>query len=258
LTWDLLHPHNAREWIVYNLCRETPLPGLEENATPRARPLADQVYPALVEAIVTGELAAGSRVIEVELARRYGVSRGPLREAIQRLEKQRLVTRTAHVGARIAELSNKVLLEIFLVREALEGMAARLAAERMSVVELDELGRLLESHDTQMIGNLAYYQRASDWDFHYRLIKGARNSLVEDFLCGDLYHLIRFYRYQHRSSPGRGRRALVEHRRILDALRDRDGDLAEILMRRHIATARKVLEASIATAHSGPDLKVVG
>jgi DNA-binding GntR family transcriptional regulator len=137
-------------------------------------------------------------------------------------------------------------------------MAARLAAASMSDVELYELGRLLESHDVQMSENPVYYQHAPDWDFHYRLIKGAHNSMIEDFLCGDLYHLIRLYRYQHKSSPGRGRRALAEHRRILDALRDRDGDLAEILMRRHIATARKVLEASISTVHSEPDVKVVG
>lgn len=224
------------------------MPALQDNATPRARTLADQVYGALVEAIVTGELPAGSRVTEVDLARRYNVSRGPLREAIQRLEQQRLVTRTAHVGARIAELSTEVLLEIFLAREALEGMAARLAAERMSDAELDELGRVLDTHNAEMDDSPVYYQREGDWDFHYRVAKGARNGLIEDFLCGDLYHLIRLYRYQHKASPGRGRRALVEHRRILDALRDRDGDLAEILMRRHIATARKVLEASISSA----------
>src|SRR5690606_15308120 len=137
-------------------------------------------------------------------------------------------------------------------------MATRLDAQHMSNDELGELGRILDSHTAQMDDSPIYYQREGDWDFHYRVAKGARNRLIGDFLCGDLYHLIRLYRYQHKASPGRGRRALVEHRRILDALRDRDGDLAEILMRRHIATARKVLEASISSTRPVEDLKAAG
>ncbi len=231
---------------------------LQDDTVSRARTLADQVHAALVEAIVTGELAAGARITEVDLARRYNVSRGPLREAIQRLEQQRLVTRTAHVGARVTELSTEVLIEIFLAREALEGMAARLAAERMSDLELAELANMLDAHHEQMEDTPIYYQRGSDWDFHYRIAKGARNGMIEAFLCGDLYHLIRLYRYQHKLSPGRGHRALVEHRRIVDALQDRDGDLAEILMRRHIATARAVLGANIANSRQPPGLAAVG
>lgn len=214
------------------------------------RTLGDQVYEALVNSIVTGVLPPGARITEVELARQYSVSRGPLREAIRRLEERRLVTREPHVGARVVALSQEVLLEIFQVREALEGMAARLAAERMSDVQLAELSAMLASHAEQVEKSEVYHQRHHDWDFHYRIAQGARNSMISTLLCGDLYQLLRLYRYQHKSTPKRARAALQEHRRIVDALTDRDGELAELLMRRHISTARRGLEVSISKAEA--------
>ncbi len=217
----------------------------------RSPTLSDRVYEQLLNAIITGDLIPGAKIKEVELSQRFGVSRGPLREAIRRLEERRLVVHTAHVGARVVELSIGVLLETFLVREAMEGMAARLAAERMSDQEIDELTNLLTEHENMLQGTDVYYQRDHDLDFHYRIVKGARNDLIEGILCGDLYHLLKLYRYQHRSAPGRAKRALLEHKRVLGAIQDRDADLAEILMRRHISTARTILQGSLA-GQSGP------
>lgn len=211
-------------------------------AETKAKTLGDRVYETLVDAIVTGKLPPGSRILEAELAQHYGVSRGPLREAIRRLEERRLVDRTAHIGTRVVALSNDVLMEIFVVREALEGMACRLAAERMSASELAGLAHLLQEHEAALKDQDVYYQRERDWDFHYRIVKGARNPTIESLLCGELYQLIKLYRYQHKSSPGRAQRALQEHRRIAGALLDRDCDLAEILMRRHIGAARRALD----------------
>ncbi len=98
-----------------------------------ARTLADRVFARLQDDIVRGEIPPGSKVSETELAGRYGVSRGPLREAISRLESRQLLVHVVHVGPRAASLSFDDLIEIYHVREALSGMAARLAAERMSV-----------------------------------------------------------------------------------------------------------------------------
>ena len=86
----------------------------------------------LVEAIVNGELAPGSKISEPELAKRFEVSRGPLREAIMRVEGLGLIERIPHVGARVITFSADKLLELYAVREALEGMAARLAARHIS------------------------------------------------------------------------------------------------------------------------------
>ncbi|WP_366656163.1 GntR family transcriptional regulator [Fodinicurvata sp. EGI_FJ10296] len=211
----------------------------------RSATLGDRVYEQLLNAIITGDLPPGAKIGEVELSRRFGVSRGPLREAIRRLEERRLVVYTPHVGARVVELSSEVLLETFLVREAMEGMAARLAAQRMSDQEVGELADLLADHEQVLQGTDVYYQRDHDFDFHYRIVKGARNDLIEGILCGDLYQLLKLYRYQHRGSPGRANRALLEHKRVLGAIQDRDADLAEILMRRHITTARAILQGNL-------------
>lgn len=124
----------------------------------------------------------------------------------------------------------------------MEGMAARLASQRMSDREIAELDVLLDAHELALKGSERYEQRDHDLDFHYRIAKGAQNELIEGLLCRDLYQLLKVYRYRHSATPGRARRALLEHRRIADAIADRDGDLAEILMRRHIVAARLIVE----------------
>src|SRR5690554_1975183 len=98
--------------------------------------LADQVVERLQDDIVLGVLPPGTKLGEAELAARYGVSRGPLREAIRRLESRKLLERIPHVGTRVATLKLEDLIEIYRVREALEGMAARQAAENMSQAEI--------------------------------------------------------------------------------------------------------------------------
>ena len=114
-----------------------------------SRTLADRVFSLLQDDIVRGEIPPGSKVSETELAGRYGVSRGPLREAIRRLESRQLLERVVHVGTRVASLSFDDLIEIYHVREALEGMAARLAAEQMSTQEVAGLYDVLAQHEQQ-------------------------------------------------------------------------------------------------------------
>lgn len=111
------------------------------------RTSADRVFEALQDAIVRGDIPPGARVGETELAERFGTSRGPLREALRRLEARRLVERTPHVGIRIASLGHAALMEIYYVREALEGMAARLAAMHMTSEEVAGLKVLLATHE---------------------------------------------------------------------------------------------------------------
>ena len=101
--------------------------------------LSENVFRRIQAAIVKGEIAPGSKISEPELARTYGISRGPLREAIHRLEGQRLLVRVPHVGARVVSLSHAELIELYEIRESLEGMACRLAAERIKSA-IDQLG----------------------------------------------------------------------------------------------------------------------
>ncbi|WP_461539759.1 GntR family transcriptional regulator [Spongorhabdus nitratireducens] len=204
------------------------------------------VLDTLIRDITLGDLPQGSRVSEPELSRRYGIGRGPLREAILRLEGMGLVIRAPHVGARVVTLTRTELSEIFAVREALEGMAARLAAENMTDQELGELEQLLETHAAYIEEHQgqAYIDQNGDYDFHYRIITGSRNQRLIRSLCDELYHLMQMYR-KNSGSRTRPEQALFEHQMIFKALKDRDGELAEMLMRRHIGQARREIKQFI-------------
>jgi len=209
--------------------------------------LADDLGGRLVNAIVAGDIAQGAKISEAELAARFGVSRGPLREAMRTLEGLRLIERRPHAGARVITLNCEQLSEIFTIREALEGMAARLAAQRMSDEAITALQQLLVLHErrVQESGGRDYFHQEGDLDFHLRILEGSGNRRLYQLLGGDLYHLIRMYRRQSSQTHSRPLIALSEHRHICDAISQRDGELAELLMRRHIQGARRNLESCI-------------
>ncbi len=210
--------------------------------------LADKVFSELTTAIVRGELRPGTKLSEQTLVDRYGGSRAPVREAIQKLEARHLVVRIPHAGARVVALSLSELRDIYEVRLELESMACRLAAQRMSDAEIAELYDLLAEHEASIAAEQgqSYYQKAGDLDFHYRIIKGSQNSRLHQMLCGELYHLVRMYRYQTSTSAKRPQQALQEHQRIVEAIAARDAELAELLMRRHIQASLTNLETRLA------------
>lgn len=215
----------------------------------QAKSLVDTVAERLEEAIIGGELAPGERIFEQVLAVDYGISRGPLREAIRRLEGRRLLERTANKGVRVVDLSPARLAELLQVREALEGMAARLAAREISAGEVDELRKLLETHrETSM--SKGYYQQSGDFDFHFRIVQASRNAFLISLLTEDLYDLLRLYRYKSSTMLGRAEQALAEHHAIVDALQAHDPDAAEAAMRAHIANARTHAQMALERAEA--------
>ena len=149
-----------------------------------------------------------------------------------------------HVGARVVSLSHAELIELYEIHESLEGMACRLAAERMSDAEIQDLRKVLSTHerDEAFQAGVGYYQQEGDFDFHYRIIQGSGNRTLAKLLCDELYQLVRMYRIQFSATPNRPRQAFAEHHRILDAIADRDGELAELLMRRHICASKRNIE----------------
>jgi DNA-binding GntR family transcriptional regulator len=210
--------------------------------------LSDHVLRQIQLAIVKGDIAPGSKISEPELARAYGISRGPLREALNRLEGQKLLVRVPHAGTRVVSLSRQELSELYQIRESLEGMACRLAAERMRPDQVEELRGVLQAHerDEAFQAGRGYYQQEGDYDFHYRIVQGSANRMLFRLLCDELYQLARMYRIQYSALPNRPGQAYAEHHRILDAIADGDGELAEMLMRRHIRTSRLNIERQIA------------
>lgn len=210
--------------------------------------LSGQTTAALREAIVKGDIAPGEKLNEPRLAEQFQVSRGPLREAIRRLVAMRLVRHIPHVGATVVTLDLDSIVELYEVREALEGQAAALAAIHMSDSQISKLRDLLEVHREHVESNAGEYMQAEgDFDFHYQIIKGSGNSLLTHQLCDELYHLIRMFRFQTSRFKTRSNRALIEHEQLLYALEHRDPELAEMLMRKHIARAKKSIQESLST-----------
>ncbi|KZN44436.1 GntR family transcriptional regulator [Pseudoalteromonas luteoviolacea] len=195
---------------------------------------SDKTFFQLREEIVEGHISAGSKLSEVELSTKYEVSRAVVREAINRLEACNIVERKANVGARVVTLTSEGLLELYQIREALEGMAARLAAQNMPDAEINQLSSLLKGQQDEVKQRNVYYQEAGDLDFHYRIIVGSQNQQLITMLSNGIYHLARMYRVQLGMTGPRVTTAYDEHIHIVRAIANRDGELAEILMRRHI------------------------
>lgn len=202
--------------------------------------LVDVITRRIEQAIFSGALEPGAKVSELGLAKQLGVSRGPLREALRRLEGRKLIERKTNFGARVAKLSVDDLEHLLVIREALEGMAARLAANNMTDADAQKVERLLEQHGSQesVRTGTGYLQEVPDFDFHFFIIRTARNERLEAMLCGELYDLLRAYRYKSSTLDGRARNAFEEHQNIASALVARDPDAAEAAMRHHLATAR--------------------
>jgi DNA-binding GntR family transcriptional regulator len=222
-------------------------PVMNDDAPLKEATKSENLTEQLIEEIVEGRIESGSKISEPELAKRFEVSRGPLREAIMRLEGLGLIERIPHVGARVITLSQDKLVELYSVREALEGMAARLAAQNISDKEIGELEALLNRHSEHIdeVDGASYFHQHGDFDFHYRIIKASQNSQLVNLLCNELYHLLRMYRYQSPRTQSRPEAALKEHLFILDAIKNRDPELAELLMRRHISRSKALIEKNL-------------
>ncbi|MDB2386589.1 GntR family transcriptional regulator [Shewanella sp.] len=206
---------------------------------------ADKIFFKLREDIVEGGITAGSKLSETELSTKYAVSRAVIREAINRLTASHLVERKANVGARVVSLTAEGLVSLYQVRESLEGMAARLSAQNMTDHEIADLQSLLNHYRAGVQSDHQYYQQAGDVDFHYRIILGSKNKHLIAMLADGIYHLVRMYRVQLGMSGPRVTTAFDEHKHIVQAICNRDGELAEILMRRHILYSKSSIEKKL-------------
>jgi DNA-binding GntR family transcriptional regulator len=195
--------------------------------------LVEEAFERIAEAIADGEIKPGERVLETQLARQLGISRAVLREALQRLESLWLVTRTPNVGVYVMRPTQHDLYELYNMLEALEGLAARLAAGRMSDQEIGELGALIEMEAQRPEAHQIRELMGSD-EFHCRLARWSGNSRLERMVCGELRYQLRSYSRRISVRPGWSSAALNERRDVLAAIESRDPDRAESAMRTHI------------------------
>jgi DNA-binding GntR family transcriptional regulator len=224
-----------------------------------ARSLVDVVAERIEAAIVSGALEPGSRLSEQAMATSLGVSRGPLREAIRRLEGRKLLERTPNIGVRVAALSLQDFHQILQIREALEGLACALAAQNMTDAEIAGLQKLLGQHEQQksVREGKGYYPESKDLEFHSRIANASRNERLVQLLYGDHYYLLRIYRHKLTPKPGRAMKALQEHKAIVEALARRDPVAAEQKMREHLRNARMHVEAHLTATQAAPEAPAV-
>ena len=203
----------------------------------QAENLGQLAFDRLEKAILSGEVEPGEKLSEAELARQMRISRGPLREAIGRLEGLGLVTRVANQRPQVTALTKEQLLDLFVFREAVEGMAARYAAINAKPADIKRLHKLLDSHemDPSVQNGTGYFQGTGNTDFHLQIAEASRNKRLSESLAGPIYSVLRLYRRRLSEIPGRSSEALAEHRAILEAIEQSNPRLAEQRMREHIS-----------------------
>jgi len=193
---------------------------------------ADAVYEVLRACIIEGEFAPGQRLLSDAIASDLKVSRTPVREALRKLEAEGLIEASGRAGLTVREISEEDLSEFFFVREALEGMAARLASENASKTDaldlhalLDEMAEALARKDLKVV-------RALTGEFHMAVCRASRNKRLTQSLKV-LLDQIRQDRTSTLFLEGRAAEAIEEHRRLVAAIESRNADRAEAIARAH-------------------------
>ncbi|MDQ7069959.1 MAG: GntR family transcriptional regulator [Rhodobacterales bacterium] len=197
------------------------------------KPAQTDAYALILEAIDMGGFKPGDRLVESDLADRFGVSRTPIREALQRLETQSLLTRDGR-SLIVASLDHNQLSELYVVRAELEGLSARLAARHASEEEIQVLIEMV-AEDQKYLGNPAVLARANR-RFHKQIHLASHNRFLVKQL--DLVHRsMALMATTSLAVEGRGEVALAEHSEIVQAIQKRDEDFAETALKRHISMA---------------------
>jgi DNA-binding GntR family transcriptional regulator len=199
---------------------------------------SEAVYLAVRDAIAAGTIKPGEHLREPAIADSLGISRTPIREALLRLETERFVERTTGRRLVVTAVTPEEVLDVYAVREVLNGLAARLAAENASTTDLIRLRRLHRemkwAHDD---GDIARMARLN-FEFHDAVCATSRNSFLLEMLrkAHDTHHR---YPGSTFSLPERAAGSLQEHEEILQAIETSDGARAETLAQQHTAKARE-------------------
>ena len=198
-----------------------------------AKSAQKDAYSLLIEAIDMGEFRPGDRLVESDLAERFGVSRTPIREALQRLETQQLLSRDGR-SLIVASLDHNQLAELYVVRAELEGLAARLAAKHASDEEVRVLRDMVEE-DRSLLNDPAALARANR-RFHRQLHLASHNRFLVQQL--NLVHQsMALMETTSLAVEGRSETALNEHDAIVRAIEAHDGAGAQTALKDHISKA---------------------
>ncbi|MEG0923767.1 MAG: GntR family transcriptional regulator [Anaerovoracaceae bacterium] len=197
------------------------------------RPLREIVYEELKMQILTGKVVPGTRMMEVELADDMGVSRTPVREAIRKLEKEGLVTIEPRKGAYASNISVKDMVDVLEVREDLEGLAASLAASRITKEQREELIRATQGYSDAVKANDTEKIIHYDEMFHKLIVTCSGNKTLIQF--GEtVQELALRFRYLYYDDFSRYEKMPMEHKEIIDAIVSGDSESARVAADKHV------------------------
>lgn len=195
--------------------------------------LGGQIFEKVREDILSGVYAQGEELKEATLGAKLGASRTPVREALRQLELEGLVEIIPNRGARVTGISRKDVYDIYQMRYLLEGLAARWASEHMKaeeITELEEVVLLSEFHLRDAKQNQIVQL---DGRFHELIYRASASRMLEHVLT-DFHYYVIAARFISLKEKNRAEESVQEHKEILQAIKDKDGDLAERLAKEHI------------------------
>ncbi len=206
------------------------------------RPLREEVYSRLKQAIIEGQLPPGEHLIETKLAERFGVSRVPVREAILSLEREHLVSASSR-GMVVSSVTRQSIEEAYAIRAILEAHGCRLAAERITPDEKEGLRRILSQSRDAIAANDMSALTACDIELHDRLISASRNATLKNVL-DQLPDSMRRFRIASLTFHRHPEDVLSDHRKIVNVVISGEANRAEKLMHDHILrAAQRLLES---------------
>lgn len=203
-------------------------------------PLRDVVFNTLRQAILTGELKPGERLMEIHLANRLGVSRTPIREAIRKLELEGLVTMIPRRGAEVAQITEKSMSDVLEVRRAMDALCAQLACERITEEALGQLKEACEQFEqatrTKDVKKIAQ----ADVELHDIILQATGNSRLIQ-LVNNLSEQMYRYRFEYIKDFSQHERLVEEHRIIYESLVSRDREQAARAAETHIDNQKRAI-----------------
>lgn len=218
----------------------------------RHQTLREKILETIRDAILKGSLKPGERVSEPELAERFGISRTPIREAFRQLESEGYLKVIPRKGAVVASLSERDIEEFYAIKIILEGFAAKMAAEKLSMKDIEKL----ESINQRLAqiakdGDVKNFFRVHN-EFHEVFIKAAGNERLYEMI-NQLVMKFKRLRLASLSVPGRMEISVEEHRNMIQAFKDHDGDKADSLVRHAATIGADVLIQSMSQSGDSSD-----
>ena len=204
------------------------------------KPLGEVVFEYLRNAILSGELKPGERLMEVTIAEQLGVSRTPVREAIRKLEKESFVIMIPRKGAYVADLTKNDILEVLEIRKELEGFAAALSAERMNDIEKEQLGRIVEDFNECLVSMDKKRMIECDNEFHSFIFNASKNQRLINIIF-DLHDQFQRFRLIYFNEFTNYQEIQVSHSKIFEAILNRDPKTARAEAESHVESIRELV-----------------